>query len=73
MQPVGVKPVEMLMGLLPAYGDGLILDPFMGSGSAAIAAAMMGRPYIGIEKDPAFFDLAVRRLEDFRRNRDLFL
>ena len=73
VQPVGVKPVEMLMGLLPAYGDGLILDPFMGSGSAAIAAAMMGRPYIGIEKDPAFFDLAVRRLEDFRRNRDLFL
>ena len=72
-QPVGVKPVEMLMGLLPAYGDGVILDPFMGSGSAAIVAALTGRPYIGIEVDPDYFALAVRRLEDFHRNGDLFV
>lgn len=72
VQPVGVKPLEMLMGLLPAYGTGPILDPFMGSGSVAIAAAMMGRPYVGIEINREYFELAVRRLEDHTRNGDLF-
>ncbi len=72
VQPVGVKPLEMLMGLLPAYGTGPILDPFMGSGSVAIAAAIMGRPYVGIEINREYFELAVRRLEDHTRNGDLF-
>ena len=71
-QPVGVKPLEMLMGLLPAYGDGLILDPFMGSGSVALAATLMGRPYLGFELDPGHYELACRRLEDATRNGDLF-
>lgn len=72
VQPVGVKPLGMLMGLLPAHGKGPILDPFMGSGSVAIAAAMMGRPYVGIEINREYFELAVRRLEDHTRNGDLF-
>jgi DNA modification methylase len=63
-QPIGVKPVEMLLEILPAYGDGIILDPFMGSGSVAIAAAIMGRPYIGIEQNPEFYELAKRRLTE---------
>jgi len=44
-------------------GD-LVLDPFMGSGSTLVAAALNGRPAIGIEKDPIWFQVACRRVED---------
>ena len=50
-----------------------ILDPFMGSGSFGIAATTMGRDYIGIEKDPAYFDIACKRIEDAQRQGDFFV
>ena len=40
-----------------------ILDPFMGSGTAGVAALKLGRNFIGIEKEPNYFDLARRRIE----------
>jgi DNA modification methylase len=42
----------------------LVLDPFMGSGTTGVAAVAHGRRFIGIEKDPAYFDIAVRRIEE---------
>ncbi len=41
----------------------LILDPFLGSGTTALSAASTGRRGAGIELDPLYVDLAVRRLE----------
>lgn len=39
-----------------------ILDPFMGSGTTGVAAAKLGRRFIGIERDPKYFDIACQRI-----------
>jgi adenine-specific DNA-methyltransferase len=41
---------------------GIVLDPFMGSGSSAVAALLSGRRFIGAEIDPAFVRLSVERI-----------
>lgn len=41
---------------------GLVLDPFLGSGSTAIAAEQLGRDWLGIELNPAYAELATERL-----------
>lgn len=41
---------------------GICLDPFMGSGTAGVACARLGRQFIGIEKEPKYFDLACERI-----------
>ena len=43
--------------------NGVVLDPFMGSGTTAIACINTGRKFIGIEKDADYFDAAVARIE----------
>jgi site-specific DNA-methyltransferase (adenine-specific) len=58
------KPVEVcesLIGVRPDFKT--ILDPFMGSGTAGVACVNMGRSFIGIEKEPEYFDIACRRIE----------
>ena len=50
-----------------------ILDPFMGSGTTGIAAHQMGKRFIGIERDPKFFEIACQRIEDAQRQSDLFI
>jgi len=47
--------------------DGTICDPFMGSGSTGVAAALEGRRFVGIERDPVHFEAAVRRIEQALR------
>ncbi|MGH9286092.1 MAG: DNA-methyltransferase, partial [Acidimicrobiales bacterium] len=57
-------PVELparLIELNPYAGD-VVLDPFMGSGSTAVAAVRAGRHYIGFENDPAYARLARARV-----------
>jgi hypothetical protein len=49
-----------------------VLDPFMGSGTAGVAAVNFGRPFIGIEINLAFFDIACRRIESARKQPRLF-
>lgn len=41
----------------------LVIDPFMGSGTTGVACANLGREFIGIEKEPKYFDIACRRIE----------
>jgi site-specific DNA-methyltransferase (adenine-specific) len=41
---------------------GTVLDPFMGSGSTGLAAAAENLQFIGIERDPAYMEIAQRRL-----------
>lgn len=42
---------------------GLVLDPFIGSGTTAISAAKLGRDWLGIELNPDYVTLAERRIE----------
>ena len=39
-----------------------ILDPFMGSGTTGVACSMLGRHFIGIERDPEYWHMAKRRI-----------
>ncbi len=43
--------------------DGTAIDPFMGSGTTAVAAFMHGRRFIGIEREQKYFDLAAKRIK----------
>jgi len=43
--------------------DDVVLDPFMGSGSTAVACVNLGRKFVGIELDRGYFDIACRRIE----------
>ncbi len=49
-----------------------ILDHFMGSGTTGVAAIQLGRKFIGIEKEPKYFDIACKRIEDAQRQQTLF-
>lgn len=48
--------------------DDIVLDPFLGSGTTAIAAKMLGRTFIGIEKSPEYCEIAERRLKSLEVN-----
>ncbi len=59
-------PVELPQRLIELYtypGD-LVLDPFMGSGSTAVAAVRTGRHYVGYDTDPEYVAAATARLAD---------
>jgi len=49
-----------------------ILDPFMGSGTTGVAAIQMGRKFIGIEREPKYFDIACQRIEQAAAQSQLF-
>jgi len=44
--------------------NGVILDPFMGSGSTGVSAVKEGFGFIGIELDPEYFEIAKARIEN---------
>jgi DNA modification methylase len=46
---------------------GTVLDGFMGSGTTGVACMNLGRSFIGIEREPKYFDIACRRIEDAQR------
>jgi site-specific DNA-methyltransferase (adenine-specific) len=58
------KPVELMKWILNKYSKptDLILDPFLGSGTTAIAAKQIHRRYIGIEISQKYCDIARQRL-----------
>ena len=60
------KPVA-LMERLVGKTNGLVLDPFMGSGSTGVACMRLQRKFIGIERERKYFDIACRRIEDEQR------
>jgi len=69
-KPIGV--MKWCIEQLPA--DCLqILDPFMGSGTTGVAAAKMGRHFIGIEREPKYFDIACRRIQAALDAPDMFV
>lgn len=62
------KPLELMQKLILMSSDegDVILDPFLGSGTTAIAAEDLGRSWVGIEKDSAYCQIAQKRLEELR-------
>lgn len=67
------KPLRLMKWCLTFVPDArTILDPFMGSGTTGVAAVQDHRDFIGIERDPEYFDIACRRIEDAQRQGSLF-
>ncbi len=64
------KPEKLLAKLILASSDpgDLVLDPFLGSGSTSVAAAKLGRDYLGIEQEAQYCAWAEKRLEQARKD-----
>ena len=50
-------------GCNAGFEPGVVLDPFMGSGTTAVVALKLGRRYIGIELNPEYIEIAKRRIK----------
>ena len=61
--PFPLKLAERLIRMFSFVGD-TVLDPFMGTGTSSVAAAMVGRHSIGIEVEPSYFDIAASALNE---------
>jgi DNA modification methylase len=67
------KPVALMewcLGFLPNAET--VLDCYMGSGTTGVACVNLGRKFIGIELDPGYFDIAVKRIEEAYKQPRLF-
>jgi site-specific DNA-methyltransferase (adenine-specific) len=51
----------------------VVVDPYLGSGTTGVACVLLGRPFVGIEIERRYFDVACRRIEEARRQADLFV
>ena len=60
-----VKPIKLMSYLvtLGSRPDDVVLDPFSGSGTTCIAAKILNRNYIGIEKEKEYYEIAKKRLK----------
>jgi len=65
------KPLSLMHDLIRKT-PGLVRDPFMGSGSTGVAAIQAGRPFIGVEEDRRYFEIACRRIEQAVAQGQLF-
>ena len=63
--------IEKLINEFTKYGD-LILDPFIGSGTTAVACHKLKRSYIGFELDKEYFNLANERLDTVKAQISIF-
>jgi len=67
------KPVRLMEWTLEQVkATGTVLDPFMGSGTTGVACALTDRSFIGIEREPSYFDIACRRIEEAYKQPRLF-
>lgn len=68
------KPIDVMLHLVAALckQGGAVLDQFMGSGTTGVACMNLGRSFIGIEREPKYFDIACRRIEDTQRQARMF-
>lgn len=63
------KPTELIQTLLEMFSEPgqVICDPFLGSGTTAVAAVNTGRHYIGYEIDPGYFQICCDRLDEVEK------
>ena len=68
------KPLRLMEWTLKTVkASGVILDPFMGSGTTGVAAIQMGHKFIGIERESKYFDIACKRIEQASKQVDMFI
>ena len=69
------KPLPLFMEIMDNFTlpEDVILDPFAGSGTTGLAAIMTGRRFVGIEKEPAYFDIMCERIERVISAPDMFI
>jgi site-specific DNA-methyltransferase (adenine-specific) len=68
------KPLKLMRWCLTFVSDAeTILDPFMGSGTTGVAAVLAGKNFIGIEREPSYFEMAAKRIELAQRQGDFFV
>ncbi len=68
---ISVKPIKLMSYLIKLgsrKGD-VILDPFIGSGTTAIACVLTDRKYIGVEMDKEYYEIAVKRLRHHEKKK----
>jgi site-specific DNA-methyltransferase (adenine-specific) len=65
------KPVS-LMRWCVAKTTGTVCDPFMGSGTTGVACMELNRPFIGIEVEPKYYEMARVRIENAQRQQRMF-
>ena len=64
--PVPIKLMERII-LLTTNENDLVVDPFMGCGTTAMAAINTNRRYIGFEIDKTYFDYSLERIENHEK------
>ena len=55
-------PARVIISILGTETPGIVLDPYIGSGTTAVAAKLLGHEYIGIDRSEAYLELAKERL-----------
>ncbi|TJV20155.1 MAG: site-specific DNA-methyltransferase [Mesorhizobium sp.] len=69
------KPLPLMRELLALFSSAgqTVLDPFMGSASTGVACVQQGRPFIGIELDEKYFEIACDRIRKAYAQPDMFV
>ena len=62
--------MKNIIGILPE--DCVIIDPFMGSGTTALACLELNRDFIGCELDEDYFEIAEQRIKNHQTQLNLF-
>jgi site-specific DNA-methyltransferase (adenine-specific)/modification methylase len=66
------KPLRLMEWCVSLTKGRRVLDPYMGSGTTGVACANLGRPFVGVEIDPRYFDVACKRIEAAQNQIRLF-
>ena len=68
------KPLSLLIRLIlmASNENSMICDPFAGSSTTGIAANLLGRKFVGIEKEREFIEISINRKSELDANFDLF-
>lgn len=68
---ITVKPIALIEHLIKVFSkkDALVVDPFLGSGTTAIACQNLQRKCIGIELNKVYYDICIRRLRNLSNNK----
>ncbi|MFO0835789.1 MAG: site-specific DNA-methyltransferase [Phycisphaerales bacterium] len=65
------RPLAQVRYFCDSISAQTVLDPFMGSGTTGVAAVLAGQRFVGVERDPVYFEYACRRIESaVRTGRD---
>lgn len=68
-----VKPLPLMSKIVRNVQADVILDPYCGSGTTGVAAIKDRRRFIGVERNPTYFDIALRRLQGALDAPDMFV